>query len=123
MFTIKKHPRCFLVSTNICCRTTRNPCPYCPKIDSTGIVTSSVTERTYHTPQEGSCGHNNLVYLVICTLCSKTYEGETSNIINQRFYDHSYDINNQKDPTSAPPSAKKKPLTPIARHFTTGTIH
>jgi hypothetical protein len=105
-------------TTNTCMHTIRNPCPYCPLLDTTsGKITSTVTKRTYSTPVGGSCGSNNLVYLVTCRKCNQQYTGETGNSINIRFYGHLYDIRNMRDPQIAPPSAVDK-STPIAKHFT-----
>ncbi len=83
----------------------------------TGRVTSSVTKRSYIVPAEGTCGHNNLVYLVTCKKCSKQYVGEIGISINRRFYYHLYDIKNLKHPESAPPSAIDKSYGPMTKLF------
>ncbi len=68
-------------------------------------------------PAEGTCGHNNLVYLFTCKKCSKQYVGETSVTINCRFYYHFYDIKNLKYSESAPSSAFDKTYDPMTKHF------
>ncbi len=59
--------------------------------------------RMYNTPEGGSCGSNNLVYLVICKVCHKQYVGETSRTLKQRFYEHFYYWRNLKYQAKAPP--------------------
>ncbi len=93
-------------------------CHYCQKMDRTGKIMSTVTGRSYTTPPRGgSCGSNNLVYLVTCTKCSKQYVGETSNSINKRFYQHMYENNHLKYPDNAPPCMSGKTPNPLPNHF------
>ncbi len=86
----------------------KSPCQICPKMNIAGRVNSSVTKRSYTVPADGTCGHNNLVYLVTCTKCSKQYVGVTGITINHRFYYHLYD--NLKHPKSAPPECNWQKL-------------
>ena len=85
----------------------------------TGSVTSTQTGRTYRVPDEGSCGCNNLIYLVTCKKCNLQYVGETKQTIKERFYDHFYKVKHVADPQSVPPSLKDKEPTPLGKHFGT----
>ncbi len=76
---------------NTCVYTSNIVCNFCPKVDTSGEILSTNSTRTYSTPQGGSCGYNNLVYLVTCKIFNKQYVGETSRTLKQRFYEHFYD--------------------------------
>ena len=104
---------------NPCAYANNDNCKYCNKMLITGKITSSVTKRDYTVPDTGTCGSNNLVYLITCTKCNTQYVGETGNTINQRFYHHFYDIKNLSDPLNAPPSMRDKTYSPLAKHFAT----
>ena len=82
-----------------------------------GRITSTLTRRSYMTPDWGSCGSKNIVYLVTCIKCSKQYVGETGNSINKCFYQHMYEIRYLKNPELTPPSLMDKPPTPMPKHF------
>ncbi len=114
--TVSKHQISGKIN-NPCFYTSNIVCRYCPKMDRCGTIKSNVTGRTYTTPQGGSCGSNNLIYLVTCTKCSKQYVGETSNSLNQRFYQHLYENKHLKDPLNAPPSMVDKIPNPLPKHF------
>ncbi len=88
--------------TNVCVYTSNIVCVYCPKVDTGGKIMCTNTGRMYKTPKGGSCGSNNVVYLVTCKVCHKHYVGETSRTL--RFYEHFYDWKNLKYPARAPPS-------------------
>ncbi len=102
---------------NPCFYTSNITCRYCPKMDPTGKIMSTVTGRSYTTPQGGSCGNNNLVYLVTCKKCSKEYVGETTHSINRRFYQHLYENKHLKNPGNAPPCMSGKTPNPPPNHF------
>ena len=51
---------------------TRN-CRYCPNLNQTGEITSSVTGKSYRTMKNVSCRSSNLIYCITCKLCSKQY--------------------------------------------------
>ncbi len=78
-------------------------------MDHTCKISSTVTGRSYTNPQGGSCGSNNLVYIVTCKKCSKQYVGETTNSINKRFYQHMSD--------NAPPCMSGKTPNPLPNLF------
>ncbi len=92
-------------------------CRYCPKMDRTGKIVSTVTGRSYTTLGAGSCSSNNLIYLVTCNKCSKQYVGETSNSINRRFYQHMYENKYLKNPANAQPCMSGKTQNPLPNHF------
>ncbi len=102
---------------NPCFYTSNINCCYCQKMDRTGKIMSTVTGRSYTTAQGGSCGSNNLVYLVTCTKCSKQYVGETINSINKCFYQHMYENKHLQYPDNAPSCMSGKTPNPLLNHF------
>ncbi len=77
--------------TNVSVYTSNIVCIYCPKVDTSGTIMSTNSGRMYKTPDGGSCGSNNVVYLVTCKVCHKHYLGETFRTLKQRFYVNFYD--------------------------------
>ena len=63
-------------------------CRYCPKLISTGRITSKITGRTYITKTNICCQSNNLVYCIECKICNLQYVGETYRRIMDRFQGH-----------------------------------
>jgi hypothetical protein len=80
-------------------------CRYCPKINKTGQISSSVTGREYRCMENDSCRSSNLIYCITCTRCKKQYVGQTSLRLNQRFVHHFYSITK--------PDVSK----PVGKHF------
>ncbi len=103
--------------TNTCIYTCNIVCNFCPKVDTSGKIMCTNSTRTYSTPQGGSYGCNNLVYLVTCKICHKQYVGETSRTLKQRFYEHFYDWRNLKYPARAPSSVLDKKPSAVVKHF------
>lgn len=99
------------------CTRMRGSCPVCPKMDTTGICTSTQTNRSYNTPAGGSCGSNNLIYLITCKQCAIQYVGETKLTLAERFRRHFYIIGMVKDPNKIPPSLQNTATMPVAKHF------
>ena len=83
---------------------TRN-CRYCPNLDKTGEVTSSVTGRKYRCMKNVSCRSSNLIYCITCKTCNKQYVGQTSLRLKSRFVHHYYTVD------------KKDTSKPVGKHF------
>ena len=72
--------------TNAC----KNPakCRYCPRLNKTGHIKSTVSKRDYATKINVSCQSNNLVYAITCRKCDKQYVGQTGRRLMDRFQGH-----------------------------------
>jgi hypothetical protein len=99
-------------------------CRYCPKLDRTGTITSTSTNRQYNTRKIVSCKSNNLIYCITCTKCKKQYVGQTKNRLQDRFVAHFYNIENknkkkrsQVKTTALSLYRQSKFDDPIGRHF------
>jgi hypothetical protein len=92
---------------NFCNRTV---CRYCPKINKTGQITSSVTGRTYRCMSNVSCRSSNLIYCITCKRCKKQYVGQTSLRLKNRFVHHFYQIE------------KSDKTKPVSKHLS-GSSH
>ena len=97
------------------CRT--KTCRYCPKLDHSGVATSTRTGRKYIVPQKFTCQFNNLIYLITCKQCKSQYVGQTKNRILDRFQGHLADIRYSSNWDNAPPSIKEKGPTNVGLHF------
>ena len=95
-----------------------NNCRYCPKLDKSGIIRSTTTNRTYIVPQKFTCRFNNLIYLITCRKCKFQYVGQTKNCLKDRFQQHFLDIKHASNWSRAPPSAIAKGPTNVGLHFT-----
>ena len=69
---------------------TRN-CRYCPNLDKTGSIISSVTNKSYRAMSNVSCRSSNLIYCVTCQRCNNQYVGQTSLRLKARFVDKTDD--------------------------------
>ena len=74
---------------NVC---TTVHCRYCTRIDMSGQITSSVTQRQYTSKYNVSCQSSNIVYCITCKRCQKQYVGQTKRRLMDRFQDHFYKI-------------------------------
>ena len=65
----------------------KNPakCRYCPILNKTGHIKSTVSKRDYATKINVSCQSNNLVYAITCRKCDKQYVGKTGRRLMERF--------------------------------------
>jgi hypothetical protein len=79
---------------NIC--KTKN-CRYCKVIDTTGRITSTATNRSYHSMINVTCKSNNLIYCITCNQCKLQYVGQTSNRIIDRFQAHFYSVTSKSN--------------------------
>ena len=80
-------------------------CRYCPKLNTTGKITSKVTGRKYHSRTKATCNSNNIVYCISCRTCGKQYVGQTKNSVKKKFQAHFYQI------------AHEPQKTEVSRHF------
>ena len=92
-------------------------CRYCPRLDTSGLIKSTTTSRTYIVPQKITCRFNNLVYLITCKKCRFQYVGQTKNCLKDRFQQHFLDIRHASNWARAPPSAQAKGPTNVGLHF------
>ena len=106
-----------------------HPCPrlncrYCTRLDKTGNIISTSTDRSYFTMKKVSCQSNNLIYCLSCTKCNIQYVGQTKNRLEDRFVVHFNHIAPTKPskkklkPAPSNTSFKHKYYDPIGRHFT-----
>ena len=80
-------------------------CRYCPRMDTSGTITSHATKRTHHARTQVTCKSNNVIYCISCNTCHLQYVGQTKNRIIDRFGKHFYNI------------TLPKLDDPIGRHF------
>ena len=69
-------------------RCQRAHCLYCNKLDRTGTIHSSTTNRSYMTRTNISCRCTNLIYAIRCLACDKIYIGQTKRRIMHRLMEH-----------------------------------
>ncbi len=103
--------------TNVCVYTSNIRCDYCLKIDTSGKMLCSKTKGTFKGPKDGTCGNNNLVYLVTCQRCHKQNVGETHRTHKERFYEHFYDCKRLSNSLNAPPSMQGKKSSGVSKHI------
>jgi hypothetical protein len=80
-------------------------CRYCPKLDKSGSIKSTVTGREYRTMTNISCRSSNLIYCITCSICLKQYVGQTSLQLKKRFVHHFYSVD------------KSDQMKPVGKHF------
>ena len=73
-------------------RCQRAHCLYCTKLDRTGTIHSSTTNRSYRTHTNISCRCTNLIYAIRCLAFDKIYIGQTKRWILDRLMEHFRDI-------------------------------
>ena len=79
-------------------------CKHCPRINKSGKITSTSTNREFKIPKKVSCNSTNLVYCIECNMCNIQYVGQTKNKLLTRINQHRSDVRTKKD-------------TPVSRHF------
>jgi len=87
-------------TTNQC---SNKKCRYCPKINTSGSITSSTTNLKFHTMENVTCKSHNLIYCITCKNCKKQYVGQTKRRLQERFQNHFYNVS--------------KGIEQIGRHF------
>ena len=80
-------------------------CRYCPKLNKSGRITCTASDRSYKTRYNCTCKSSNLIYCLSCKRCGIQYVGQTKNRLMDRFQDHFYKIGHNK------------PNSEIAKHF------
>ena len=83
----------------------RKTCRYCPKLDTSGKITSNFSGREYVTKHNVTCKSNNLIYCITCTQCNKQYVGQTKLRLMDRFQGHFWCIQSNA------------PNNDVAKHF------
>jgi hypothetical protein len=83
----------------------RIPCRYCPRLNKTGEIKSTVTGKTYSTMKNISCRSSNLIYCITCKRCGKQYVGQTYLRLKGRFVSHFYTVE------------KPNRTVPVGKHF------
>ncbi len=63
-------------------------CRYCPQLDKTGRIKSTVSLREYQAKNNINCQSHNLIYCITCKSCGKQYVGQTGRRIIDRFQGH-----------------------------------
>ena len=63
-------------------------CIYCSKLDRSGYIVSSTTNRRYRTRTNITCRCTNLIYGIECRICGKIYVGQTKRRIMDRLMEH-----------------------------------
>ena len=81
-------------------------CRFCPKLDRSGRILSTFSNREYAAKGIVDCKCSNLIYCITCKRCNKQYVGQTMNSLQSRFTTHFNLINNQSQTHS------------VSRHFT-----
>ena len=56
---------------------TTKKCRYCPRLNTTGRITCSVTNRDYSSKIRVDCKSSNLIYYITCKICKIQYIGQT----------------------------------------------
>lgn len=70
------------------------------------FIRNQLNKKNFHIPYRFPPQTTNCVYLIFCTKCNKQYVGETSNTLNQRMWQHKYNILHHKELH-----------TPLVKHF------
>ena len=100
----KKLDTAKVTKTKVCSNPAK--CRYCPQLNKTGKIQSTVSKRSYATKINICCQSNNLIYAITCLKCGKQYVGQTSRRLMDRFQGHFGTV------------SRKENNTLIADHFT-----
>ena len=87
---------------NPCTTTT---CRYCPRLNTSGHIISTYTNRSYSTKARVDCKSGNLIYCIACKTCKIQYVGQTKRRLMDRFQGYFYNI------------ASKSTKDTIGQHF------
>jgi hypothetical protein len=83
----------------------QNSCRYCPNLNKSGSIQSTVTGKVHTAMTNISCRSSNLIYCITCRRCKKQYVGQTSLRIKSRFVHHYYTVD------------KEDKSKPVGKHF------
>ena len=94
------------VSPSSTFKCTRTRCKTCPLISNMGKISgpNRSVKITYHF----TCISVNVMYCITCTLCKKTYTGETGRRLANHFREHLRDVKKRNDTDAS---------KPVPRHF------
>ena len=82
------------------CRNTT--CRYCNRLNTSGKIQSTATQKMHNAMHNVNCHSNNLIYCITCKKCKKQYVGQTKNSLRQRFVSHFYLIGHKKNEHEVP---------------------
>ena len=63
-------------------------CRYCPQINTSGWITSTMTQRKYSTKIRVDCKSSDLIYCITCNVCKLQHIGQTKRQLMDRFQGH-----------------------------------
>ena len=96
----------------------KKQCRYCPKLDTSGNITCSVTKEVFESKTNLTCRSSNLIYCITCYKCKKQYVGQTKRTIMARFQGHFEKIKSaQKGKQIIAPYTTQETYDPIGQHF------
>ena len=101
---IKSRPKTAVSGSTMNTCTTKN-CRYCPKLVTSGKITSPTTKHTYKCCKNITCNTTNVIYCIECSHCAKLYVGQTKRPLKKRMMEHFGDI------------SRKDPNKPLGHHF------
>lgn len=74
----------------------RLSCNTCENIVITDSITSLHNGKKFKIKGNNTCQSRNVVYAIMCPICSKLYIGETGRTASERLRDHKYNIRNRR---------------------------
>ena len=72
-------------------------CLYCNKLNRSGRIRCTITNRSYSTRTHVSCRCTNLIYAIQCLKCGKIYVGQTKRRLTDRLMEHFRNIRQNND--------------------------
>ena len=72
-------------------------CIYCSKLDRSGRIRCTITDRSYMTRTNVSCLSTNIIYAIECLRCGKMYIGQTKRRLMDRLMEHFRNIRQNND--------------------------
>ena len=71
-------------------------CRYCPRLNKSGRVKCTASNREYVAKHNITCKSSNIVYCLTCKCCGIQYVGQTKNRLMDRFQAHFYNISHNR---------------------------
>lgn len=72
-------------------------CKCCNHINPTNAIYVPHVRHTVHIDENMNCSNSNIIYIIICKKCKKSYIGETKNKLKERLNKHRSDIKKRVD--------------------------
>ena len=95
----------------------KKQCRYCPKLNTSGILTCSVTLAQHETKTNITCNSSNLIYCITCRKCKKQYVGQTKRTLMKRFNEHFYNTKTALKSKREGTETMQSKIDPIGSHF------